>query len=94
MKKRALREVEVVIDVYCDVCATSCTKKDSGKAHTEFASLTADWGYASSHDGERYDIDLCESCFFNFLASLREARRKCEITLSEIDPLTNNDSNL
>lgn len=32
-------------------------------------------GYGTRHDGERYRVRLCESCFFQTLAYLREQRR-------------------
>lgn len=32
-------------------------------------------GYGSQHDGERYRVHLCEPCFFQTLAYLREQRR-------------------
>ena len=33
------------------------------------------WGYGSRHGGERYRIYLCEICFFQALAGLRQERR-------------------
>jgi len=32
-------------------------------------------GYGTKHDGERYEIHLCEDCFFRTLATLKEERR-------------------
>jgi hypothetical protein len=37
-------------------------------------SLTAHWGYGSKHDGERYEVHLCEQCFFSTLSTLRRQR--------------------
>lgn len=36
--------------------------------------LTAHWGYGSKHDGERYEVHLCEECFFTTLLTLRRQR--------------------
>lgn len=36
--------------------------------------LSAHWGYGSQHDGERYEVHLCENCFFRTLAGLRRER--------------------
>lgn len=37
--------------------------------------LQAPWGYGTRHDGERYEVHLCEDCFFLALANLKEERR-------------------
>lgn len=36
--------------------------------------LRANWCYGSAHDGERYEIRLCEPCFFRTLLGLRRDR--------------------
>ena len=54
MEIKQLKQVEVVTDVVCDVCNQS-TK-------LEFGTLSAHWGYGSKHDGERYELQLCEKC--------------------------------
>ena len=58
-------EVDAVSDVRCDLCLTSTQSKNGG---LEFATLQAHWGYGSQHDGERYEVHLCEDCFFSTLA--------------------------
>lgn len=65
-------EVESVIDVKCDVCGTSTRIEEGGY---QFATLQAHWGYGTLHDGERYEIHLCEHCFFQALANIKEQRR-------------------
>jgi hypothetical protein len=65
-------EVESVIDVKCDVCGTSTRIEESGY---QFGTLQAHWGYGTLHDGERYEIHLCERCFFQALENLKEQRR-------------------
>ncbi len=65
-------EVESVVDVTCDVCDTSTRIEESGY---QFGTLQAHWGYGTQHDGERYEMHLCEHCFFQALANLKEQRR-------------------
>lgn len=72
MKIIGKMEVDTVTDVVCDVCLCS-TQVDNG-GH-EFATIQAHWGYGAKHDGERYEIHLCESCFFETVAYLRQERR-------------------
>lgn len=40
----------------------------------QFGTLRASWGFDSAHDGERYEVHLCEPCFFRTLAGLRRER--------------------
>tara|TARA_R110000824_G_scaffold208405_1_gene394023 strand:+ start:14342 stop:14653 length:312 start_codon:yes stop_codon:yes gene_type:complete len=65
-------EVDTVTDVICDVCLTSTRLASEG---LEFATLQAHWGYGSQHDGERYELHLCESCFFRTLGYLKQEKR-------------------
>lgn len=58
--------------VRCDVCG-SCTRIPG--YGSQFGVLQARWGYGAQHDGERYQVRLCESCFFTVLAHLRQQRR-------------------
>lgn len=72
MKITSRMEVEVVTDVRCDVCNCS-TRLDSG--NLEYGVLLAYWGDGASHEGARYEVHLCEGCFFGTLAYLRQERR-------------------
>lgn len=65
-------EVDAVADVVCDVCLSSTRIAGEG---LEFATLQAQWGYGTQHDGERYELHLCESCFFSSLAYFKQERR-------------------
>ncbi|MGM0857307.1 MAG: hypothetical protein ACQEW0_09485 [Pseudomonadota bacterium] len=65
-------EIDTVTDVKCDVCLCSTRVMEHG---LEFATLQAHWGYGSEHDGDRYELHLCESCFFGTLAYLKQERR-------------------
>lgn len=40
----------------------------------QFGTLRASWGYGSTHDGERYEVHLCEPCFFRTISGLRRER--------------------
>jgi len=71
MKVTEEKMVTVTIDVLCDVCSSSTTPP-GGSA--QYGMLTAHWGYGSKHDGERYEVHLCEQCFFGTLSTLRRQR--------------------
>jgi len=59
-------------DIHCAVCGDATRVPGYGQ---QFGTLQALWGYGSQHDGERYQVHLCESCFFGTLAYLCEQRR-------------------
>lgn len=67
MEIKENRSLLVTTDVLCDVC----NSKTIEGASAGFGVLSAHWGYGSKHDGERYEVYLCESCFFNTLGKLR-----------------------
>ena len=71
MKVTEEKMVTVTIDVLCDVCSRATTPP-GGSA--QYGMLTAHWGYGSKHDGERYEVHLCEQCFFSTLSTLRRQR--------------------
>ncbi|WP_435609737.1 hypothetical protein [Pseudomonas knackmussii] len=58
-------------DVLCDVCGNNTRVEGYG---LQFGTLRASWGYGSAHDGERYEVHLCESCFFRAVSDLRRER--------------------
>lgn len=58
--------------ILCAVCGTHTRVAGCGQ---QYGTLQARWGYGSKHDGERYRVHLCESCFFGALAYLRQERR-------------------
>ncbi len=59
-------------DLHCDVCGICTHVPGYGE---QYGVLHARWGYGAKHDGERYRVRLCESCFFTALAQLRQERR-------------------
>lgn len=78
MKITETRSAEVVVEVICDGCGQTTTKDRENGIH-EYARLSANWGYDSNHDNERYDYQLCETCFFKVLVYLQEQRRPLDI---------------
>ncbi len=78
MEIKQLQQVEIMTDVVCDVCNKS-TK-------LQFATLLVHWGYGSTHDGERYELQLCEKCFFYALATLKKERRDAFMFDENFDP--------
>lgn len=72
MKITGKVEIEAVTDVVCDVCRLTTRVRSGG---LQFATLQAHWGYGTNHDGERYEIHLCEGCFFQAIANLKQERR-------------------
>ena len=67
MEIKKLQQVRFITDVLCDVCKQSTTLK--------FATFSAHWGYGSTHDGDSYELQLCEKCFSYALATLKKERR-------------------
>ncbi|WP_150300640.1 hypothetical protein [Pseudomonas profundi] len=66
----------------CDACRCGSTAGD----HLEFATLQADWGPSSQHDGEKYEVRLCESCFFGTLGYVKQLRRSHVMFEDDYDP--------
>jgi len=73
MKILGVKDVEVVSEVMCDICCRSTQTEGGG---LQYGELRAAWGYGSSHDGERYEVHLCECCFFEVLANLKHERQR------------------
>ena len=80
-------EVEAVTDVVCDICR--CSTRTNIGAH-QFGTLQAHWGYGTAHDGERYELHLCEDCFFQTLAYLKQERRTQHLFSEDGQDLTDN----
>ncbi|HCE6591369.1 TPA: hypothetical protein NHO56_000301 [Pseudomonas aeruginosa] len=77
---------ETVIDITCDVCCQSIRAEGYGQ---QFGTLQANWGHGSKHDGERYEVRLCEVCFFRSLSHLR--RKRMVNTMFDEEPDTAQD---
>ena len=67
MEIKQPKQAEVVTDVVCDVCNQS-TK-------LQFGNLSAHWGYCSKNDGEKYELQLYEKCFFYAIATLKKSEQ-------------------
>ncbi|WP_313478849.1 hypothetical protein [Stutzerimonas kunmingensis] len=66
------KPIQTDVDIHCAVCGDATHVTGYGQ---QFGTLQALWGYGSKHDGERYQVHLCEPCFFGVLAYLRQERR-------------------
>ncbi|WP_333781956.1 hypothetical protein [Pseudomonas fragi] len=71
MKITCRVEVEAVTDVRCDVCGCS-TRLEIG--NLKYGMLQARWGFDVLYDGKRYEVRLCEACFFVTIAYLKQAQ--------------------
>ncbi len=77
---------ETVIDITCDVCCQSTRVEGYDQ---QFGTLQAHWEHGSKHDGERYEVRLCEFCFFRTLSHLR--RERMVNTMFDEEPYTAKD---
>lgn len=76
-------ESQAVTDVRCDVCRKSTRLANS---NLQYGRLEAQWGYGTAHDGERYEVHLCEPCFFATLAYLKQERRTANLFDEDAGP--------
>lgn len=74
MKTFKETKIKTVDDVRCDACGKSTTNDTN--IGPDYATLESCWGYGSYHDGSKYNIDLCETCFFDVINFLKEKRTK------------------
>lgn len=63
---------QVLDEIYCDVCGICCT---DSLGQSENATLEAMWGYCSSKDGVKFDIQICERCFDQILEWIKNKRK-------------------
>lgn len=73
MKTYKIIQRTVEDKVFCDICNKICTNDTYG---SEYATLEANWGYASNSDGEKFDIQLCENCFGETIGWIRRKRKE------------------
>ncbi|MNQ27368.1 hypothetical protein D3C85_406250 [compost metagenome] len=83
MKVEAIVPTTQVVDILCDVCGSSTTTTIGTQ---EFGTLAARWGYGSQHDGAQYQVHLCETCFFEALANLRQVYRSQNMLAEDYQP--------
>jgi hypothetical protein len=58
--EKQTREVDVLVDVTCDICGKPC--RDEHGNEPNFATLSATWGWGSHKDGEEWEAHICEKC--------------------------------
>lgn len=74
MKTYKKKTVKVTDDVYCDMCGLSTT--NIPQIGPDYATLEVSWGYGSSKDGTKYDIQFCQDCFNEILETIKQKRNK------------------
>lgn len=82
-------EIEYTKSLNCDMCGANCAAFDDFVGEN-YATLQADWGYGSKSDGTKFEVHLCEECFYSVLDFIRNERRKtlgCFDYPHEHDPL-------
>lgn len=72
MKTYKRKTVKVLDKIFCDCCGKQCT--DDFYHNHENATLEAAWGYNSGRDGEKWEVHLCESCFYETIRFLKDKR--------------------
>jgi hypothetical protein len=82
MKLFKEQTARVVEDIKCDVCGAN-TLAEGGVINA--GCLHAAWGYGSKHDGDRYEVDLCEACFFSTLSYLKRERQSQRLFMDEAE---------
>ena len=67
--------IKSVEAIQCDMCGKDCEGAEDmfGINH---ATLDAAWGYGSKSDGSKFEIHLCEACFYSTLDFIRNERQK------------------
>lgn len=72
MQTKKLKTVEIIDKTYCDICNKVCT--DDFYNDHEYALIEAHWGYFSRNDGTKYEIHLCENCFYDTISWMKTKR--------------------
>ena len=73
------KEVKTIVKTVCNICGKDFDKLDEA----ENFGLHYKVGYGSVHDGDEIDLDLCCSCFDEFIDYI--------ISRCKINPIKNND---
>ena len=74
MKTYKKKLTKVIDQILCDCCGQSTTNIE--QIGPDYATLESCWGYGSPNDGVKYDIQLCENCFYDILKTIRQKRQK------------------
>ncbi|WP_224795675.1 hypothetical protein [Pseudomonas fluorescens] len=89
MKITGRVEMEVVVEVMCDRCGGTTQVEGNG---LQFGTMRAQWGYGSQHDGQVYELHLCETCFFAQLTDIKRERWTREMFSAEGDAIRDDDN--
>lgn len=55
---------EETVNIECDICHKSCAKDEGRDNSSEYAALSAHWGYWSDgKDLSKHECHMCEGCF-------------------------------
>ena len=74
MKTYKEKTIKVLDHILCDICGKTCT--DDYYNEHENATLEAAWGYNSGRDGGKFEIHLCENCFYDTIRWMKEKRKE------------------
>ena len=66
--KEVMEPCREIDDITCDMCGETCYLQPNW----EYARLTAEWGYGSSRDTDRWDFHFCDKCSGKILDFIRE----------------------
>ena len=72
MKTYKNKTVKAHDKTFCDCCGKQCT--DDYYNEHENATLEAVWWYNSGSDGKKFEIELCEDCFYQTVDFLKKKR--------------------
>jgi hypothetical protein len=67
-------QIKSVEAIQCDMCGKDCEGAED-LFGINYATLDVEWGYGSKSDGSKYEIHLCEKCFYNVLEYVRDERK-------------------
>ncbi|MFI3230098.1 MAG: hypothetical protein R3Y29_00910 [bacterium] len=68
--KKVLREEFVTQDVICNMCGLEIKKNEFNKLY-DYVSVSKQWGYLSSLDGQSHEFDLCDSCYTKIINNFK-----------------------
>lgn len=66
MVKKVISEKEEVYKIICNMCGESIRQDEYG-VFFDHLSVTKEWGYLSSNDGEVHKFDICDKCYADFI---------------------------
>lgn len=89
MKVTQPSENDQVVEVICDACGMSAR---GSNGELQFGAMHASWGEGSAHSGEKYELHLCESCFFAQVSAIKRARWLGQMFDEEGDTVLFNDA--